>query len=106
MTPDPVPAWARDLDCQACGACCREGYDTVEVDDDEPFVALHPELLSRGPFGHLNLKRQGSRCACLGVTAAGWTCSHYAVRPQTCRDVEIGSEACRFARQRVGLPVG
>lgn len=92
-------------DCLACGACCREGYDTVEVDDDDPAVARFPELFARGPFGRLNLARSGPRCACLDGAPGAWKCSIYADRPQTCRDVEVGGEACRFARARVGLPV-
>lgn len=92
-------------DCLACGACCREGYDTVEVDDDDPVVELHPELVSPGPFGRLNLRRDGPRCACLLVASGVYTCRIYQDRPTTCRDLQVGSPACRTARERVGLPV-
>ena len=92
-------------DCLSCGACCREAYDTVEVDDDDPVVGRHPELVRRGPFGRLNLLREGPRCACLLAQRGVYTCAIYEERPRTCRDLEVGGEACRTARQRVGLPV-
>lgn len=92
------------FDCQACGACCREGYDTVEIDEDEPLVTARPELVARGPFGRLNLKRDGPRCACLAVDGAAFACRIYRERPTPCRDLEAGSEACLTARRRVGLP--
>ncbi|TVQ88772.1 MAG: YkgJ family cysteine cluster protein [Deltaproteobacteria bacterium] len=91
-------------DCQSCGACCREGYDTVEVDEEDPATRLHPELLHRGPFGRLNLRRDGVCCACLRVEASKYTCAIYATRPLPCRELEIGSSACLTARARVGLP--
>ena len=90
-------------DCIACGACCREAFDVVEIEDDDPFAAKHPELVHRTPFGRLSVNRTGDRCACLLVSAGRFTCRHYADRPQTCHDVEAGGEACRWARERVGL---
>lgn len=92
------------LDCLTCGACCREGYDTVEVHEDDPAAGLHADLLRRGPFGHLNLRREGPRCACLRVDGSRYTCAIYPTRPRTCRDLAVGSEACLTARERVGLP--
>jgi Fe-S-cluster containining protein len=96
----PTPDW----DCRSCGACCREGYDTVEIDEDEPITRTHPQLVSRGPFGRLNLARDGATCACLLATAGGYSCRIYDERPNTCRDLEVGSPACRHARAKVGLP--
>lgn len=90
-------------DCLTCGACCREGYDTVEVDDDDPVLDAHPGLAAPGPFGRLNLRRDGPSCACLRLAGGRYTCAIYADRPRTCRDLEVGSDACRAARARVGL---
>lgn len=93
------------FDCTTCGACCREAFDAVEISEDDPFVELHPELVIRTPFDKLGVLRQGPRCACLsGDDATPYTCAVYAVRPQTCRDVAVGGEACLWARERVGLP--
>ncbi|MFT6143550.1 MAG: hypothetical protein ACJAZO_000829 [Myxococcota bacterium] len=46
----------------------------------------------------------GTRCIALhNRTNGDFYCDMYAVRPQTCRDVAIGSAGCLFARRRVGL---
>lgn len=94
-----------EYDCLACGACCREAFDAVEIAADDPFVRLHPRLVIRTPFGHSAVAREGDRCACLQVAEGRFTCRHYADRPQTCRDVAVDGEACRWARERVGLPI-
>lgn len=120
------------FDCLGCGACCREAYDTVEVAPDEPAAALHLPLLVERSGGY-DMRRSGSRCACLqgGLEldapvpsisggrepddagenvaprslpgGAPFTCSIYETRPQTCRDFTLGSEHCLSARRIVGL---
>lgn len=96
---------AAELDCRACGACCREGFDAVEISPRSAFRKKHPDLVEVTPMGRLGVKRAGPRCACLhGDLARGFSCVVYADRPKPCRDVEVGGEACRFARARVGLP--
>ncbi|MFK7929621.1 MAG: YkgJ family cysteine cluster protein, partial [Myxococcota bacterium] len=77
----------------------------VEIDDDDPFVRLHPTLVIQTPFDRTAVQRQGDRCACLRVQGGRYTCAVYQERPKTCRDVEVDGSACRWARQRVGLPV-
>lgn len=94
---------AAEDDCRACGACCREAFDVVEVEPTDAFVAARPELVEATPFGRLTVKRAGPRCACL-VGDGPYTCVVYAIRPKPCVEVEPGGEACRFARKRVGLP--
>lgn len=90
-------------DCQRCGACCREAFDTVEVDEDDPFVRLHPELLERTPFDKLGVIRKGPNCAALDGGEGCWSCRIYDARPWTCRDVEPGAQACLWARERLGI---
>lgn len=98
---------AEALDCLACGACCREAYDSVPVTPDDAVNEVHPELL-RVDGDWVDLKRVpsptgcGSRCVAL-VGEGPYHCRIYAVRPQTCRDVETGEPGCLFARRRVGL---
>lgn len=102
------------LDCQTCGACCREAYHSVEVSRRDPFVKRHPELVvDRGTF--LEVARAGGRCAALGggeveLAADGISrrllpvaCQVYDDRPRTCRDFTLGSDNCLTARRRVGL---
>ncbi len=96
---------AAPYDCRACGACCREAFDTVEVDEDDPFLRRHPGLVARTPFGRWGVVRCGSRCAALRGGPGDFTCRVYAERPRPCRDLEVGGPACRWARARVGLPV-
>lgn len=96
---------ADELDCQTCGACCREAYDAVEVSRRDPVVRLHPELILERDT-HLKLKRTGSRCAALqggNAPTEAFACSIYPDRPATCRQFERASLNCLDARQRVGL---
>lgn len=95
--------------CSACGACCRQGFDRVEVELDEPFARLHPDLVARDGFG-AHVPRPGGDCVALqgDGAAAGpvYRCRVYQERPTSCADFEVGGEACLLARQRVGLSPG
>lgn len=98
----------RALDCTACGACCREAYDSVPVAPDDAVLTEHPDLVRTHGDGWVDLHRVpsatgcGSRCAAL-MGDGPYLCRIYAHRPATCRDVEPGGEGCLFARRRVGL---
>ncbi|MCA9490019.1 MAG: YkgJ family cysteine cluster protein [Myxococcales bacterium] len=92
--------------CDPCGACCREAFDAVPADGgglpEELTEPLHELFTSvkrvPGMFG-------GTRCACLrgDGESAPFRCTHYAVRPTACRELERGSENCLLARRRVRL---
>lgn len=102
------------FDCATCGACCREAFDTVPVEDgDEAMRTRRPEWLQVDADGHCSIRRVpsptgcGTRCAALRGDGGGETpfrCDLYPDRPEACSGLEEGSEACRFARRRVGLP--
>jgi hypothetical protein len=102
---ETFPACARftaALDCRACGACCREGFDAVGVGVREAVVWRRPELVVRQ--GHrFSLLRAGGRCAALAGEAGRYTCQIYEDRPQACREVTPGDRRCLAARRRVGL---
>ena len=108
--PDNAPACMRfepaaDLDCQTCGACCREAYDSVEVSRRDPVNRLHPELI-RIETTHRKLRREGDRCAALQggtLPTEAYGCAIYPDRPRACREFERGSAHCLEARRRVGL---
>ncbi len=52
------------------------------------------------PPGWRFMKNEGSRCAGLDVSVEGrFPCKVYEVRPEDCRIVEPGSEACLEARR-------
>lgn len=120
-----------ELDCTACGACCREAYDVVLVSKRDPAVALHADLLTPSTTG-FDLRRDDGRCNALrgGVELAPvvpaiaggrqvedgrrvlprympghepFSCSIYETRPRTCRDFTRSSQNCMEARRSVGL---
>lgn len=89
-------------DCAGCGACCRQGFDVVDLPADSPIAKRHPEWVVDHGWGP-QLPRPGGFCVALEQAAAPFRCRVYADRPSGCRDLEIGGEACLEARQRVGL---
>ncbi|MBW2461974.1 MAG: YkgJ family cysteine cluster protein [Deltaproteobacteria bacterium] len=108
--------WEPEPSCLECGACCREAYGAVEVSARDPFVRLHPDLLTKRPRGY-EIRREGERCAALqeqpprhaedadeaDTASPSYMCVVYEDRPRTCRDFTRGSEHCLTARRRVGL---
>ncbi len=111
------PSWAAcdrwesaSLDCGTCGACCREGYDSVTITKRESVVRSHPDLVvDRGSY--IELARADGRCAALEIDAGnsdsgvGYRCAIYQDRPRPCRDLEVGGPHCLTARKRVGLTI-
>lgn len=113
------------LDCQNCGACCREAFQTVQVGAREPIRRTHPEMvldhgtrqeLRRTPTASLDIvadQPAATRCASLGggdlvqlgtrTTVSDYACQIYDARPQSCRSFTAGSESCLVARRRVGM---
>ena len=108
----PDDAWAcarwepaAELDCLACGACCREAYHAVDVNSREAVNKRHPELVVIDGTRR-KLLREGNRCAALAGGRApteAYACAIYEDRPRTCREFTLGSENCLDARRRVGL---
>lgn len=93
---EPVLA---DADCLQCGACCREGFHLVPVEDDDE-LADDPQVVHDDHGAHF--PRPGGRCVKLEA-APGLRCVAYGVRPRACRDFEVGGDSCLEARRRVGL---
>ncbi|MBK9364906.1 MAG: hypothetical protein IPN01_01075 [Deltaproteobacteria bacterium] len=71
--------------CGRCGACCREAFHQVPVEDGAALYTEAPELIAHDEYG-AHLPRPGGRC----VTSA-------------CAEFEPGGESCREARRRLGL---
>lgn len=96
---------AEELDCRACGACCREAYQAVDVSPGERMVRSRRDLIVEDR-GRLKVRRAGERCAALGggdTPTARYVCEIYPDRPRTCREFTRGSANCLDARRRVGL---
>jgi hypothetical protein len=90
-------------ECGRCGACCREGFHTVEVQSDEPIVGQRPDLI-REESGRSIVPRPSGRClALLGTGAEPYRCAVYGIRPRSCAAFPIAGDACLQARRRVGL---
>ncbi len=88
------------LDCEACGACCREAFDRVELGKRErPKPALKALVVIDG-FGP-HLPRPHGRCVALQPSAN--LCKIYEDRPRSCASFAVAGEACLTARRRVGL---
>ena len=97
----------KDLNCESCGACCREAYDTVEIRPRDPVKKIHPELVMQRDHRWV-LLREGGRCAALaGGTHSDplYSCRIYSERPRTCRDFDFGGIHCLEARKKVGLSI-
>jgi hypothetical protein len=93
-----------EASCKSCGACCREGFDRVELRRSDTLRKKHPELVREDQWG-VFVPRPDGRCLALvgdGEQAA-FRCSVYADRPRSCGEFEIGGSACLVARRRVGL---
>jgi hypothetical protein len=93
-------AWEAPLDCLACGACCREAYDAVEVSQRDPVRQSQPDYVERVDGRYRLLRTPDNRCAALG---ADLRCAIYADRPRCCRDFARHGPTCIFARRRLGL---
>lgn len=110
LLPGDAPAcWrfepAAELECQTCGACCREAYHAVEISSREPLNRSHPEWVVVQD-SRRKLLRNGNRCAALSggnTTTESFACDIYQYRPRTCREFTRSSANCLDARRRVGL---
>ena len=93
-----------EQDCGACGACCRQGFDSVNVSAEEPFKQLHPELVQLHNGEHI-VPRPDGRCVALDGDGASspYRCRHYETRPENCVEFEVAGDNCLLARRRVGL---
>jgi Fe-S-cluster containining protein len=100
-----------ELDCRACGACCREGSDgriLVPAEDlvrwrrmgrDDIAGAVVPGHFGEVAFAH----RESGACVHLGTAENANDCSIYEIRGTTCRDFERGSAQCHEFRRGAGF---
>lgn len=105
------PSAPPDLDCLACGACCRTGRDgriLVPADDLVRWRRLGREdivhELVPGHFGELAFAtRDDGSCVHLGTPASPNACAIYDVRGTTCREFERGGWQCLEFRRDAGI---
>lgn len=92
-------------ECERCGACCREGFDRVEVRAKDLVRKHHPQLVAHDAYGP-HLPRPSGHCVALSqgsTVPVSYRCSIYAHRPRSCADFAVRGDACLTARRRVGL---
>jgi hypothetical protein len=92
--------------CAACGACCREAFDRVELGRRELKKDARPALRALvviDGFGP-HLPRPGGQCVALQHDpSAHYRCRIYEDRPRSCADFATNGDACLTARRRLGL---
>ena len=101
--PEPLNDDVIDLpDCRTCGACCFSELATyVRVwGDDHARLGDAVVWLTRWDTNRCYLRMVDGHCAALVLDSEGarFLCSVYQRRPDTCRELERGSAACRAER--------
>ena len=100
-----------ELDCLACGVCCRQASDGRILVPAEDIVRWKRtgrsdlvEQLTDGHFGEMAFAytSEGS-CVHLGTPFSPHACSIYEERGTTCRDFRKGSWQCHEFRRDAGL---
>ncbi len=94
-----------DSDCRDCGACCREGYDRVEVRPNDVVLKTRPDLVTTDASGIAYISRPDGKCRGLSEVGGCYTCNIYVVRPKACAELTPGGDACLAARRRIGLTI-
>jgi hypothetical protein len=92
--------WEESLDCLKCAACCGPAYDVVEISVRDPVRKKRPEWVVNVDGRYQMKRRSDNHCQALRTDNK---CKIYQQRPSCCRDFEIGSDNCLFARRRLGF---
>jgi hypothetical protein len=98
----PGPRRELELDCLACGACCKDNRVELDTVDVERFERAGRGELARPPYAKREdgkivlVLRKDKRCKHLGDDNA---CAIYAVRPDACSTFPVGSECCLSSRE-------
>lgn len=108
-TDEPAPS--EELDCLACGVCCRQGSDgriLVPVEDIVRWKRTGRldlvERLVPGHFGEMAFESTDEgACVHLGTPSSPHACQIYEERGTTCREFERGSWQCHEFRRDAGL---
>jgi uncharacterized protein len=91
-----------ELDCLACGACCRDNEVVLSSEDLGRFAAAGRSDLGREPYskridGKLVFRLlRNKRCKHL---LQDNRCAIYSIRPDACSCFPVASESCLFSRE-------
>ena len=98
----PEPTRAIELDCLACGACCKDNRVELDDGDVKRFERAGRGELARPPYARREdgavvlVLRRDKRCKHL---ADDNRCDIYALRPSACSTFPVGSECCLSSRE-------
>jgi hypothetical protein len=98
----PEPMRAIELDCLACGACCKDNRVVLEDADVARFAQAGRPDLARAPYSKRDdgaivlVLRRDKRCKHLGTDNM---CGIYEIRPSACSTFPVGSECCLSSRE-------
>jgi len=100
-----------ELDCLACGACCRTGTDGRILIPPEDLVRWRQmgrdDLADAVQPGHFDMvgfaTREDGSCVHLGMPQSVNACQIYGIRGTTCREFEKGSRQCLEFRCEAGI---
>lgn len=98
----PGPKRTIELDCLACGSCCRDNDVVLERKDVRRFEKAGRGELARPPYAR---ERSGRIVLVLAPNkdcqhlASDNTCGIYALRPGACSEFPVGSECCLSSRE-------
>ena len=102
-----------EINCTDCGVCCMEqgsppgyvyihngGVDWPDEEDVERFNQLPTKARVEIKKYADRLKSQPPRSdgPCIWLDRESKQCRYYEHRPNICRDLDVGSEGCRFWR--------
>jgi Fe-S-cluster containining protein len=99
----PGPTREIELDCLACGACCKDNRVELEDHDIARFERSGRGELARQPYARREedgavvlVLRKDKRCKHL---ADDNKCGIYQIRPDACSLFPVGSECCLSSRE-------
>jgi uncharacterized protein len=100
--------------CKNCGLCCMHMRTPPFLGPTDPqWNELADELkreieswvIGPSPRYELMVKFDGKVNPCIWLDLVSGKCKHYELRPDVCRDYEVGNQSCRTIRREVGLTV-
>jgi hypothetical protein len=98
----PEPTRTLELDCLACGSCCRDNRVQLDDVDIARFEQAGRGDLARAPYARRDdgaiilVLRKDKRCKHL---ADDNKCGIYPIRPDACSTFPVGSECCLSSRE-------
>jgi Fe-S-cluster containining protein len=93
------------LNCDGCGVCCEEQGLPPTYTQPEHLSFLPKDLRDQLAEGLAEERAAGATrnqrgLPCTWFDTATHRCRHYELRPDVCREAEVGGPSCLFWRER------